>query len=121
MYSQEITRYRSELHSQKLSQFLDALYPPKGSLEGIGIQNLTWQQVSSLETMKLEFIYETLSLFVRWISEGFYDFYDLPYSMKFAIPEGVVQTLQNIPSKYEEGISMTHIHIPHTANTAPLF
>ena len=48
----------------------------------------------------MEFIYDTLKVFVKCITDGSYDFYDLPYSMKVELPEAIQQQIRDLPRTY---------------------
>ena len=62
--------------------------------------NLSKNQLSSLKALKLVFLYGTLKVFVSWIASGYYDFCELPYSMKVELLEATKLKLEMIPSDW---------------------
>ncbi len=63
-------------------------------------KHLSKLQLSSLMRTELQFIFSTLELFVTWVSNGVYDFCELPFSMKADLPSEVVEELKRVSSQY---------------------
>ena len=63
--------------------------------------DLTRYQLVRLEELKLKDIYSTLTLFVKWIENGLYDFHRVPYVLKEDLSAPALKELQKICDNYQ--------------------
>ena len=66
----------------------------------IFFHSLTVAQTSFLESLPLCFVYASLSLFLRWVKEGFYDFSSLPVALKVHLLQEDSVTIDEIPAAF---------------------
>ncbi len=82
----ELAKGRKELETETAPEFMLKLYKhlekEDAVLNEIGVQNASPSQLRCLAALPLTATYSCLSLFCRWVDEGFYDFSMLPFSLK---------------------------------------
>lgn len=62
--------------------------------------SLSDSQMSFLERLELSCVYATLSLFLRWVKDGLYDFSSLPVALKAHLSQEDSVIIDEIPTSF---------------------
>ena len=54
----------------------------------------TAEQLCVLETLQVRYLYKTLEMFVGWINDCLYDFYELPFTFKRPLPASMCRCFE---------------------------
>ena len=56
--------------------------------------------------LRVSCLYHTFTTFTQWLVEGYYDFHQLPYTLKAHLNLEDAEQLKKIPSVYKKGTMM---------------
>ena len=94
---------REPIEDLKALQFMRNLHDQDVDvLQEIGLQGLSQPRLDCLTELPLTATYDCLSLFFRWVEEGFYDFSTLPFQFKVHMSDQDRLALKELSQKRNE-------------------